>query len=286
MGFLVVLKLLSNLRNQCIIGAIVFSFVSLYAGLLGGVEYFYIIAVIITFIFVYFGFPHVWRYSFWLAVIYASAFFGVVAFLLLGKNNILYKLAGISLELFSLYTLIVLYQRTKSVRDEVMDIKYAPLGLWSVALYTFFLLSNASGYSWMLWGTERAGITRYGIFEILLVLLLIYILWVPERRIPWGAQKSIEEKYRKPPEYVALSDERCPACGSELEIHLRACPTCGREQAFKWCPVSEVYTVRCLKCRRPTTYGKEVCEWCGAKLPKPVRCRHCGKDADIPVWVA
>jgi len=268
-------------RNLAIVAAMAASFAALFLSTEHALWPFFAIAVILSGYFITHAFARTWGYVVWLAFVYVLVFVGSVMFLVLSRDGLHFYLTGILVEGFALFIIYSLIRRVKDARDVGGKSQYTPLGLWSVALLAFFILSNFSVLAWASWAEGRIHVAAYLVFESLMVLSLFFVLYVPE---------NMEEKRSAITETVAKggrkrrAKEKCPACGSSMDLEVRLCPECGTPKEFMWCPDSEEYIDRCPKCGELITLGSKRCSKCGTALHKGVTCDRCKMHAAISDW--
>jgi len=192
-----------------------------------------------------------------------------------------------------------------------------PIGLWTLALGAFIVFVDISMVSLGYWITETWTLTPYIVAEVILILLLMYLMEIPQRafggkgddfvprislagitsetkkvvkrikrpKVDTGAKRTAavaKEKLR--PKVLREGTLECPACGSDLAIDVRRCPECYRNNEFAWCPVSEHYIIPCPACGKPTVYGEETCSHCGQNLVLDYKCPECLKATPLQRW--
>lgn len=257
--------------------------VSLYGGLYEDLWYIWLGGIIVALIFVFITFPHVWMYSFWFAGMYALCIFGGIMIFALGRENTLILIGGIAVEIGAYYVMYVIWWKTIKLRDSSADEYYTPLGLWSIALMSFFLISNLSVLTWSQWAIESRTIMRYVFSEGVLILLLGYLLWVPET-FSWEPlivpMIQGEEKIMT----AVPVEDICSVCGTEFKMERGFCPSCGSPRVFRWCPVCEQYSFRCENCKEFNLVGEKKCRSCKTALPEGVHCRSCGEITHLDKW--
>ncbi|MBM4247903.1 MAG: hypothetical protein FJ149_00365 [Euryarchaeota archaeon] len=247
----------------------------------------------------YFAFPHTWIYALWLGGIWGATVIGLQLILLGGERLFqrYWAAAGIGLlmelaALFLVYTLILRIRVARTVLES-----RAPLGLWLLAVVSFFLLAVISGAGLALWssGGSTAALGVYGATEALLALATVYICWAPEEAV-WARRE------RAPAPGVAVADtvqagllkivgprreppapEKCPSCGARLGRGRLRCPSCGQHSEHPWCAVSESFVVACPSCRSPTLSVEGKCIACGAPV-SGILCPSCKKTSPAREW--
>jgi hypothetical protein len=309
---------LLDLQNQWIIGIIAFFILSLLFGMAFGSQpdwpftVGWIVCGIFVLIFITQAFPDVWNYTFWLVGIYILSSLALVSFLIFqDEYGVIITVLGVLSEVTSIGIAFYLVLHFKQIRDEVSGIKdqdadyielfkegrYVPLGLWSLAIFMFWLFTNLSILSWYNWAAEGLSIGFYIGTELLLLFLGLYILWVPQTNFRWSAASPRTQTLSRPlksivvsriPKTVARSSlvkiTSCPICGHGLNIEKRTCPNCGRPAEFYWCPRSEVFIKNCPNCSKPVSFNAQSCSYCDHKLTPTVSCSSCNAVNRIRDW--
>jgi hypothetical protein len=240
-------------------------------------------------------FPNVWIYILWLIAIYIFAVLGWIAIFILRTAS--WLALGLLSEAFAYGIAAYLIWHIKELRDNMP--RYVPLGLWTLAVIAFWLCANGTIYGWALWAIDHAGLHTYIFFELLIIALAIYILWLPQANFEWEPLPTLSTRlrrivhkelklslkrtgkrlhklkrslsWRRPPV------SRCPLCDANLITETRTCPDCGNSREFKWCVKSEEYIISCPYCKQPTLYGRPECGYCNKPLSKKIKC-SCGKS--------
>lgn len=296
---------LDKLEDQLIIAAFVCLFLSLYFGLqpwpLSSVLWAGL--GVGAFICMYFAFSHMWPYGLLLCVAYAISAFGVILPVFWSTRVMLFDekisvpvLVGIFLILAAFYIAFYVIQYVKKTRDaQSKEGEYLPLGFWSISVVLFVLFSLLSIYGWTIWvNSHEKNLQYYLILEPVITLLLIYILWYPDRNLDWSIEKLPEApaakyfvtKSKVLKEKVAKVRNVCPECGLKLKKEKKTCPSCDNTQVFGWCMKSEAYALPCTHCGAMNLHGKEKCGECGKELTDSVACSMCKKSFSIKEWKA
>ncbi len=274
---------------------------SLYFGLMPGLVFMILWAAvgIVALICIYFAFPNMWPYCLLLYAAYGISAFGVI--LLVFWYNVI-KFLGISIPVLigiffiasAFYIAFYIVKNVKKTRDvSASKRNYLPLGFWSISVMLFPLFSILSIFSWSNW-VDSGELQFYLILEPLIAILLIYILWLPDRNIDWSLEhlpeppvkKLIAKQSKFIKEKVTKVKNICPECGSKLKIEKKSCPSCNNTQTFGWCMTSEAYVLPCPHCGSMAMYGKEKCDKCGKSLTDNVTCNSCKKAFNIKEWIA
>lgn len=274
---------------------------SLYLGLMPGLIFVILWAAtgIGALICIYFAFPNMWPYCLLLYAAYAISAFGVI--LLVFWYDVI-KFFGISIPVMigiffiasAFYIAYYIVKNVKKTRDIFAAKRnYLPLGFWSISVMLFPLFSILSIFSWSNW-VDSGELQFYLILEPLIAILLIYILWLPDRNIDWSLEhlpeppvkKLITKKSKAIKEKVTKIKNICPECGSKLKIERKSCPSCNNAQTFGWCTTSEAYVLPCPHCGSMAMYGKDKCGKCGKSLTDNITCNSCKKAFTIKEWVA
>ena len=256
------------------------------------------------------------NYIFWLIGIFFLNFLAVICFLdTKYTSHFLFMAFGIFLELGALAIVVLLILHIKAIRDDISGVTerptgmelereaaYIPLGLWSLALFLFWFISNISIMYWFQWSVQNAGAEAYIITQIILVFIVVYILWHPQMKFEWGVESVLapEKKPEQEPELGSKMPgilpkfmktvsakphipKKCPICGSKIVMENRQCRNCGEKRLFTWCKISEGYIVTCPSCKTQTSYGKDRCVKCGRLIDRFVEC-NCGTKHEIRDW--
>ena len=294
---------LDKTEDQLVVITFVVVLLSFYFGLQPGSLFVMLWAGcgILALLCIYFAFPHMWSYGLLLYAAYAILAFGVILiFFWFDKVRFIGVsipiLVGIFFIASAFYMAFHIVQYVKKTRD-VMASKgnYLPLGFWSISCALFVAFSILSITGWALWVNSGGGeIQLYLALEPLIALLLVYILWLPDRNIDWSSEhlpespvkRVIAGKSKVLKEKVTKVRKVCPECGSKLKKERKSCPSCDNTQTFGWCVLSEAYVLPCPHCGSMALYGKEKCDKCGKTLSDSIACNSCKKTFPIKEWVA
>lgn len=292
---------LNKKEDQFVLIAFVCVLLSFYFGLQPGLL-FVVLWVgfgVAALLFIYFAFPNMWPFGILLYIVYGISAFGVI-FIRFWTDAV--KIFGISVPMLvgvffiatAFYIAFYIIRNIKKARDASTEKgDHPPLGIWSVSVMLFFLFSVLSIISWSSW-VDTGELQLYLILEPLLAILLVYILWLPDRNIHWSVKplpKSpatvfIADKSKTLREKVTKVRNVCPECGSKLKLEKKTCPSCDNTQTFGWCLTSEAYVLPCSSCGKMALYGKEKCGQCGKMLSDSISCNACGKTFPVKEWVA
>ncbi|MDI6855994.1 MAG: hypothetical protein QMD21_04350 [Candidatus Thermoplasmatota archaeon] len=247
-------------KNFFAILTIVFLLLSLYAGYVGGAvnTALWIVFALLAFASIYKAFPNFWKYSFLLLVIYVFAGIGGS---LLTTRLLIFMAIGLVCEVIAVLTMHTVASKVIKLREQY---GYCPLGLWFVALMLFFIFSNISLSDWARWVVGKSNLSLYILAEAALILLLIYILWLPGARL----------------KYV----NTCRFCNASIRFEALACPSCGYERKVAYCAKGEHWLVECKFCKALTIYGRDKCMACIKSLPKKLECEFCGTTSSLRDW--
>lgn len=309
---------LKNIRLQLLIGVLGFYFTALILSTQSGDVFLLLWLIIGAFIlyFIRLTFPDVWNYIFWLIGIFFLNFLAVICFLdNKYTSHFLFIAFGIFFELGALAIVFLLILHIKAIRDDISGVTerptgmelereaaYIPLGLWSLALFFFWFISNISIMYWFYWSVQNAGSEGYIITQLILAFIVVYILWHPQKKFEWSIE-SVSAPTEKPEKKSELGTKipgilpklkktvsaksripnKCPICGSKIVMENRQCRNCGEKRLFTWCKISEGYIVTCPECKAQTSYGKDRCVNCGRLIDRFVEC-NCGTKHEIRDW--
>jgi hypothetical protein len=294
-------------KNQFALGAFLFFLISLTLGLQNGLIFtiLWLTTGILAFLCIYFGFPNMWAYGVLIYVIYLFSAFGTILLIFWRDYTLLedFSLAiagGIILLILAFYVSVHIIGQIKKIRDITIKEKYVPLGFWSVGVISFPFLPMISMWLWSLWAEgNEAWLVIYIVIEIIIAMVLVYLLWIPDRNLNWNieylpksrATRMIEEKskvfVRKPKaltKKVMKPRKMCPECGLKLKIEMKTCPSCNTKQSFGWCIKSEAYAIPCLNCGTLNLFGKDKCSKCEEPLVDEVTCKSCKKNIKLRDW--
>jgi len=293
-----------DIRRQWLLGALIFLVMALAVGLIRTSVpslslYLWGLLSLLALFAVRQAFPDVWNYSVWLLVIYLSAAGGVLFFFQFGKFDAdRFRVLGFLLLMISMGIATFLVLHIKRTRDDFFqdsDVSTTPLplGIWTVAVMMFWFLSHVSTGLWAWWaqeGGEGTGrLVAYAIVELVMVILALYILWIPQEGFSKGEKPHIEEMLLIPT--IPLLEEKpkprttaqCPICQGDLDKRTRFCPECQNRETFLWCHRCEEYMVPCPGCSERTPYGRPRCMSCGKPLGKNLSCT-CGRISPLSEW--
>ncbi|RLF49289.1 MAG: hypothetical protein DRN20_02515 [Thermoplasmata archaeon] len=243
------------------------SYLSLYGSLRHSHWIIWAIGIVIALGIIYVFYPHSWRYVINYSLIYSSSYSSILFIFLLAERHKLFILLGALSAIFSIYVAIKTLQEVVIKRNEVSDIQYISTGLWSLSLLLFIIFSASSAYSWVKWALAASPITPYIVFEGILIALIPYMLYIPEK---------ILSLYH-PDALIAEMLINCPNCGVPLITVQGTCPHCGAKRDFYYCDSGEEHFVKCPYCSGITNANAQKCEHCGEKLE--ILCKVCGRRA-------
>jgi uncharacterized protein YbaR (Trm112 family) len=292
---------LDKTEDRLLLVAFVCVLLSLYFGLQPGLLFVILWAGtgIGALICIYFAFPNMWPYSLILYATYGISAFGVILLIFWYDVVIFFGisiavLVGIFFIAAAFYIAFYIVKNVKKTRDaSAKKRNYLPLGFWSISVMLFPLFSVLSIFSWSIW-VDSGELQFYLILEPLIAILLVYILWLPDRNIDWSIEhlpeppvtRLIAKKSKVLKEKVTRVKNICPECGLKLKMERKSCPSCDNTQTFGWCVTSEAYVLPCPHCGKMVLYGKEKCDECGKTLSDSIACESCKKTFPIKEWVA
>ncbi len=241
------------------------------------------------------AFPNVWRTALGLICAYLLSFLGMLCIIVFRDILLIFGfpvivLFGVFLGFGAIIVMLIVIAQVKQVRDADIGGRYIPLGLWSISGSIFMIITAFSTISWYFWATGFY-LIPYLLFEVLLILCYLWMLWLPDRRLNWDVPKEVKRGIPSVLSKTAVikrigggEKNKCPACGSAIEFETRMCKKCGKVQKFGWCPVSEIHLLPCAHCRHLNTYGNRECELCHNPLAEKIKCPRCEVSAKIGDW--
>ncbi|MCD6461521.1 MAG: hypothetical protein J7L61_02135 [Thermoplasmata archaeon] len=264
-----------NLWNTVLTAAIVAAgLAALWSGLSHDKMLVFLSFLLMGLALVYIRYPNAWANIFWLALAYLGLFLGTFIMATWAGVSASVTAAGALMVFLSLWLSFGFLVHVKKHRDSMADIRYISLGIWGLMLAAFVLMSMLSGIGVWLWA-RGGGLSLYLWSEALIVILLPLLLSkAEETRSGFLSPGDLTFYERK---------EKCPECGAVLSIEHRVCPSCGKETVFKWCNISEAYTIICPSCKTEVLW-RQRCSRCGERLPDEKRCPHCGASAPVRLW--
>jgi hypothetical protein len=270
----------------------------------------WLVTGLIGIIFIRVAFPRSYLYGLWLLVIYILAGVGVMFFNGVGLTGSQGIGVGILLEIVALYILYHLVFQVKGLRD-IGEGPYVPLGLWSMAVFLFFVFSNGAFASLVRWSMIGGKLGGYIGFEVLLVLMVVFILVKAEQCVLYleegpkalrrtrgvKAKRRVIAVGRSKVGRRAKADSRkkarskkaadvgsCPICGSRLRIVDRVCPECDNLEKTAVCSKNGHLFLPCPSCGKANFHGDYRCKNCNSKLKGSILCRECGLESDLHEW--
>ncbi len=286
---------LAELKNQWLVGAVVFFILSLIMGAVEGTFYpfiftgLWLVFGLFFFFCIYKSFPNVWHLLLPVALIYLFGFLGVVCFVradanwewkwvLLGLISEGICLLSVARTLFTVTNwrdeMVELRNNRKTPRDIGDDEHYVPLGLWSLSLVFILFLSNISIWYWSDYQLEGStkSFVGYIVSEILLLVVLLYFFWIPENRLHYVYQKDALTEGRNSPllrfmDRFSLAGKKVPITSNILSAEKEQktkikCPDCKK--------ILLVERRKCPKCSRSKRFG-----WCPGSEDYIVNCPKC-----------
>jgi hypothetical protein len=294
---------LDKTEDQLVVATFLLVMASFYFGLQGNILFALLWAGcgIGAIICIYLAFPNMWPYALLLYASYGILTFALI-FMIFWYDSVTFSgisipiMVGIFLLAAAFYLAFHVVQHIKKARDAMAaQEKYLPLGFWIISVMLFIVFSVLSILGWALWANSGGGeLLIYLVFEPVIAILLVYILWLPDRNINWAieelpkspATEFIEDKSRVLKVKVARVRNECPECGLKLKREKKACPSCDNIQTFGWCVRSEGYVLPCSHCSNMTLYGRGKCIKCEKELSDSIVCNSCSKSFPIREWVA
>ncbi|MDP6156450.1 MAG: hypothetical protein QF682_10035 [Candidatus Thermoplasmatota archaeon] len=286
---------LAELKNQWLVGAVVFFMLSLVMGALEGTLYpfiftgLWLVFGLLFFFCIYKSFHNVWHLLLPVALIYLFAFLGVVCFVRAdAKWEWKWVLLGLICEGICLWSVVITLFTVANRRDEMIDVRkyqktaeniggsehYVPLGLWSLSLLSILFLSNIS--IWYLSDYQLVGLPKsfvgYIVSEVLLLTALIYFFWIPENRLDYVEHKEMLTEVKRNP--VLRFMDRFSLVRKKVPITKRILSGDMAPKAKIKCPDCKKLLIierrKCPKCSRMKRFG-----WCPGSEDYIVNCPRC-----------
>ncbi len=292
------LRFLGELKNQWLIGAVVFFLLSLSMGAVEGGRYPFLYPALWVFFGLLFffcmikAFPDVWHLLLPVACMYVLSFIGVLAFARMdGFTDWLPLIAGLSAEGLGLWVVAITLFTVANRRDEMMEVRkylgkggkvgedkqavYVPLGFWALSVLMIFFLSNISIWYWSDYSTSGSikSYLGYVASELILLALMVYFFWIPQNRLDYSFDKDIVTEVKRNPlvsffQRFSLTRKKAPIAArlpSRKRVRRRRsvkCPDCGRKLILE--------RRRCPGCSRIKRFG-----WCPGSEDYIVNCPNC-----------
>jgi hypothetical protein len=239
-----------------------------------------------------YAFPSVWRYLFYMGLLYVFISVGALGPLFymadapwfVGWGFVLH-VVGI-LVAYNLVKDVVLHRRAYHVaalKDD-KEAPYVPIGLWLMAIVAFVVITDISMVGFSRWAQSGDSLALYIGSEIILVGLLMYILNVPETAfggkgedfVPRVSLREITIEGKKVAKRIvkrtklerpARRSVKAAEAGMRPKVLTGGtleCPACGSNLAI------DVRT--CPECYRPNEFA-----WCPVSEHYIIPCPSCGK---------
>ena len=291
---------LKDLKNQWLVGAVIFFLISLAMGGVKGGDYPFVYTGLwlifgLLFLFsVYKAFRNAWHLILPIGFIYVFSFFGVISFVRVeNQGDWRWALLGLISEGVCLAAVIVILFSVVNKRDEMMEVSrhrkefskktdidlYLPLGWWSLSLVFILFMSNISIWYWsdyQLLGSKKS-FFGYFISEIFLLGLLLYFFWIPERNLDFSTDKDLVTDVKRNPfleflDRFSITRKRTPLTRRSLAKKVRRkqirCPDCKR--------LLKIEKRKCPNCSKIKRFG-----WCPRSEDFIVNCPKCRKLVSI-----
>lgn len=284
---------------------------------------------LISFYCLYTAFFDMWIYALHLIFAYFLAGLGIL-FLYLFFDTISVVIVGgilTALGLLFILLFIVNVGKIKSYRimsstDQEQAMEQYSLGeYWYFTPFVFFSLTLLSFLDLGFWyeNSDHMPIVHV-LSEIGIIIIAIYILWVPENVLFYGikdepldqsdvvssgkgAEAGIPDighstdprisdhespsEHRKLPSLPGIMKKRsdrlenCPGFDHPPAVQKKSCPNCRHIIPMYWCTESEEYLVDCSACGKKTYHGRKVCVHCKSSMGEKIHCDSCGRDYPI-----
>lgn len=286
---------LAELKNQWLIGAVVFFILSLIMGAVEGSLYPYIFTGLwllfglFFFFCIYKSSPNVWHLLLPVSLIYLFAFLGVICFVRADMQwEWKWVLLGLICEGICLWSVAITLFTVANRRDQMIEVlkhrnsssdirddeHYVPLGLWSLSLLLILLLSNVSIWYWSDYqlAASTKSFAGYIVSELLLLVFLLYFFWVPENRLDYVHQKDILTEVRRNP--VLRFVDRFSLTRKKVSISEKILSGEKQPKTKINCPDCKKLLIierrKCPKCSLVKRFG-----WCPGSEDYIVNCPKC-----------
>ena len=288
------LLFLGELKNQWLLGAIIFFVLSLFMGAVKGGNIPWIYPVLWAFFGLLFifciikAFPDVWHLLLPVSGVYIFSLLAIVCFEHMDSfSNWFLLISGLSLEGLGVWGVSITIFTVANRRDEMMEVwrylnrqsggersTHVPMGLWSLSVVLIFFISNISMWYWSDYGTSGSfkSYIGYIVSELVLLILLIYFFWVPQNKLDYSYDKDVVTEVKRNPivtffQRFSLTRRQSPiATRLPLKKKVRKrsvkCPDCGHKLVME--------RRKCPHCSRVKRFG-----WCPGSEDFIVNCPKC-----------
>jgi predicted RNA-binding Zn-ribbon protein involved in translation (DUF1610 family) len=239
-----------------------------------------------------YAFPSVWRYVFYLGLIYILAAMGTLmplfyvsaAPFFIGWAIILHVLA--ILVAYNLVKDVFMQRKAYHIvaLTEGKQAPYVPMGRWIIALVAFIFFADLSMVGYTSWALHDGTLALYIFCELVLIALAMYILEIPERAfggkgvdfVPRVSLSEISSETKKVAKRIVKRPKREPKAARTVAAAKATrrprvlvdgtleCPACGHDLAID--------VRRCPECYKENEFA-----WCPASEHYIIPCPACGK---------
>lgn len=209
-----ILLFIKELKNQWLLGAVVFFVLSLIMGATEGGPYpfiytgLWLVFGLFFFFCTFKAFPNVWYLLVPICWIYLFSFLGMIFFIRVHDlSNWIYLTLALSSEGLALWGIAITLFTVANRRDEMVEVlryqkkrtgkekvdAYVPLGLWSLAVILLYFLSNISIWYWSDYQLVNSlkSFVGYIVSELIFLAILLYFFWIPDNLLDYSHDKDI-----------------------------------------------------------------------------------------------
>lgn len=285
---------------------------------------------LISFYCLYTAFFDMWIYALHLIFAYFLTGLGILLLYLFFDTISVVIAGGImtALGLFFILLFIVNIGKIKNYRimsstDQEQAREQYSLGeYWYFTPFIFFALILLSFMDLGFWyeNSDHMPVVHL-LSEIGIIIIAIYILWIPENVLFYGikdeplegqtegvspgkrgenglpsgghsqdtseSDHDAQVEHRKIPSLPGIMKKRsdklenCPGFDHPPILQKKSCPNCHHVIPMYWCTESEEYLVECQECGKKTYHGRKVCVHCKSSMGEKVHCDSCGRKYPI-----
>ena len=283
-----ILSFIKELKNQWLLGAVVFFVLSLVMGAVEGGPYpfiytgLWLVFGLFFFFCIFKAFPKVWHLLVLICGIYLFSFLGMIFFVRVHDlSNWGFLLLALTSEGIALWGVAVTLFTVANRRDEMVEVlryqkkrtgkektdAYVPLGLWSLSVILLYFLSNISIWYWSDYQLIESlkSFVGYIVSELIFLVLLLYFFWIPENFLDYSHDKDVVTELKTKP--IMSFFQRFSLTRKKEPITRITRKRLARKK------------ILCPDCRKPLIMERRNCPGCG----KMKRFGWCARSEDFIV---